>query len=175
MNKEHKIHYLNGGKFLAIYNPVKTTDIKDDSKLMIGKEIVVYQNCLNAPIQEDEYGSDWKNQYRFNSYSIHGWFPEEDITILSTLNEYVDFPESTLKYMYRMTYVGSEQIFGNFGKGYENRDELVVYRDYSSEVDSYVVNELSSPKAALVEKKVVDLMSDEESDWKVISRMIKKI
>lgn len=157
MDKAQKLHYLKGGKFKAIYNPA-TLDISEESKNKIGKLIQVYQNCLNTPLPN--------GQFRFNSPSIHGYFPEEDIEIVDTLNEFIDFPEPTTKYCYRFTYTNPKTIFSNFGKG-NFPSPLIVFREYNFESDEYVLK-LSNPQADLIEKRVLNLLEDNEPEWETL-------
>lgn len=164
MNKEQLVHYYKGGKFRATYSP-KTSDTKDYYKK--GRTIEVYQNCLITPIQEGEYGKNWAGQLRFNSHNIYGWFPEEDIENLEIINEFIEYPEKTKKYCYRLTYTKDNQLFPNFGKSNFTLP-LTVYREYDEDSDEYIIK-LSKPQATSIEKRVVDLASGEELPWKKLN------
>lgn len=159
MTKEQRMHYLKGGKFTAEYNPSATDDISVRSGKMVGKDIVVYQNCLNTPMEN--------GQFRFNSPSVDGWIPEEDLKDLDWVDEYIESPEPTTQWCYRMTYVDQTSIFKNFGKGNWTAP-MVVHREYSSDQDDYVIHKLSNPKADKVERRVLDMLVDQEEPWETI-------
>lgn len=163
MNKTQLEHYLAGGKFKGIYNP-KSLDIDTESMLKIGNEIEVFQNMIITPIVDIE---KWKGQFRFNSDSIYGWFPEEDVDDLEIISDFKYDIKSLPVYMYKMTYLNKDSIRSNFGKG-NFSIPLIVSREYSSEKDEYVLNELSSPKADIVEKFVWNGELIDEIKWKGI-------
>lgn len=148
LTKEQLSHFVKGGMFKAIYSPKKTYDITNHSKLMIGREIIVYQNIINSPIM---CVTDYRGQHAFNSRDIKGWFPEEDIEIIEMLNDYIDVPQTIPQYLYLLTYTKKKQL-KNFGKN-NYKLPLIVGREYSNEVDEYV-KELSNPKATKIEKAV---------------------
>jgi len=147
MTPEQRKHYFKGGKFIAIYGPVKL-DIAWESKMMIGKKIEVYQNCLNTPMEN--------GQFRFNSPAIYGWFPEEDIKDLEIIDEFIDFPEPTTQYCYRMTLTDPVAIFKNFGKGNWGK-KVITTREYNTDQDDYVLNKLLDPMPDTIEKRILDL------------------
>jgi len=153
MTPEQRNHYFKGGKFTATYDPQKL-DIAWESKMIIGKKIEVYQNCLNTPMEN--------GQLRFNSPSIYGWFPEEDIKDLVIINEFIDFPEPTTKYCYRITFTDRNAITKNFGKGNWGK-KVVTTREYNTDHDNYVLNELLDPMPDTIEKRILDLTLGENS------------
>ena len=163
MTKEEKKHYYLGGKFKATYKPI-LSDTRDFHKS--GMSIIVHQNCLITPIGEDEYNRDWAGQLRFNSKDIYGWFPEEDIIDLKIINDFIEYPEQTKRWNYKLTYTEQSQVFGNFGKG-NFIAPMSVYRDYTSQMDDYLLK-LSKPQATKIEKQFIDLLEDEFSDWEII-------
>lgn len=56
----------------------------------------------------------------------------------------------------------------NFGKGYEDKDlPFMVYREYSFEMDDYVVG-LSSPPATEIYKYIWQGKYKETIDWQLI-------
>ena len=148
MTKKQLIHYLKGGKFTAIYNPTKL-DISFQSKQMIGKEIIVYQNMIVSPII---HISEYEGQHAFNSENIYGWFPEEDIKIINIIDDFIA-PESLPKYMYKLHYTKENKIEGNFGKNQSLKVPFFVGIEYSWEMDGYVLS-LSNPQACKIEKAV---------------------
>ena len=152
LTDEQLEHYLKGGRFRAKYNPPRR-DISPESFDMIGEEIIVEQNMLNGPIQ---CIAEYRGQHAFNSPSISGWFPEEDIEILEIIDSYKDNPEPTPVYLYRMHYSTREQVVKNFGNAGREYDlPMVVGRQYVRENDQYI-KDLSSPPADRVEKCVWD-------------------
>lgn len=164
MTPEQRKHYLNGGKFSATYNPL-SMDLSGETKAVIGTKITVYQNCVNSPILEDTFNG----QFRFNSPSIHGWLPEEDVTDLEIIDEFIDFPEkSTKKFNYRLTYTDEKKLFQNFGKG-NWKVPMVVYRSFDEESDEYVKS-LSDPQADTIEKQSFNIEEMSGTEWQVIHK-----
>jgi len=169
MNKEQHEHYMKGGMFTAMYSPKVTYDLDVENRLMIGQEITCYQNYLITP--GGNLPQKYPNQHMFSSRDIRGYFPEEDIEILRTIDDYLEYPEELPMYVYRMTYTTEEQIVGNFGK-WENKIglPLIVERSYPMERDDYVLNELSTPPATLVEKAIYYGKFEENIEFKTISK-----
>lgn len=145
MTKKQLEHYLKGGKFTAIYAPVKTDDLSGDNLDVIGRSITVHQNMLITPIMKGEYGQDWEGQFRFNSVYIDGWFPEEDVVSLNIIHEYIEHREELPVHWYRMEYTDRKSIRANFGKGYEDRQRVVITRQYWEECHEYVTGKLHQP------------------------------
>lgn len=160
MTKEQFEHYIKGGLFKATYKPIGL-DISDASRRMAGSTIEVNQNVIVTPIQSPE---KWKGQHCFNSPSINGWLPEEDITIIEMIDEFIDFPEVFPMFMYRLTYTEESQIKPNFGN-LEISLPLVVHREYSTDNDNYVLK-LSNPQATRIEKAKWIGGYNEEPVWK---------
>jgi len=150
MTKEQLDHYMKGGYFTAIYTPIVIDDLSHNNLSMTSKEIDVYQNVLNYPTPNQAY----PQQFAFNSDDIYGWFPEQDIKIVRIQNRYLDFPESTKRYMYKIYYHNHDSILKNFGIGYENTKlPLIVTRAYTTESDEYIL-QLSKPPAELIRKGI---------------------
>jgi len=158
MTREQLDHYLIGGKFRATYNP-KKLDISYESLHQIGSKIEVFQNIIIAPL-----GSPYEGQHAFNCHSIYGWFPEEDITDLEIIDEYIERPESLPQFLYRLTYTDRDKIFPNFGKG-NFKIPLVVSRSYSVPNDAYVLV-ISNPPADKLEKAIWKGEFYEDIEWK---------
>ena len=164
MTVEQLQHYLKGGKFKAIYNPLKKETLVDPKTDLFNKEIICYQNYINTPILTN--GNGWMGQFRFNSKSIYGWFPEEDITITEILNKFIDTPEPLPQYLYRFYYDKEEQLLPNFGNG-NWKLPLIIGREYSIENDNYVFK-LSNPQASKIEKAVWNGELLENVQWETI-------
>lgn len=169
MTQEQFEHYIKGGKFKAIYKPRKK-DISKASKAMRGKETVAYQNMLICPIQDDQ----WNGQHCFNSTSIHGWFPSEDIEILEILNEVIPNVEPLPQYMYRLYYFNQQSIIANFGKQTTLISPFRAARNFNREMDDYILK-LSTPQADRIEKAVWKGRFEEEIKWKTIHENVKVI
>jgi len=150
MTTEQLDHYMKGGYFIAKYSPKVTYDLSTDDQKLIGNDIKVYQNCLNHPTPNPAY----PDQFAFSSSSIYGWFPEEDIEILQPIEEYLEFPEPIVQYMYKMKHISEEGILRNFGL--RSTVPIIVMRSYTNDKDQYVLNELSDPPADEVYKAVWD-------------------
>ena len=161
MTPAQRKHYLKGGKFLAKYRPKKTHDLLGSNIKNENGIVIVHQNVLVVPLSN--------GQYRFSCDEIIGWIPEEDLIELDPIMQYIEYPHPTIQYCYRMTYDNSDAIFQNFGKAFENYNHLVVFREYSDDNDNYIMK-LSKPQAALVEKRVIDLMDDnwDKTKWIIL-------
>ena len=160
MTTDQLKHYHLGGKFKAIYNPVDTSDISDESKSYAGKELIVWQNMIVVPLS-----GKWEGQHAFNASEIYGWFPEEDIQIIEQIEEYLNNPEALPRYFYRFTYTDHQTILENFGKGYEHVTlPYVVQRDFPFEKHEYV-KQLSKPAADKIEFCVYTGQQYQEIEW----------
>lgn len=163
MTPEQLTHYLKGGIFLALYSPKVTHDLDRTNLNEIGQKIEVFQNFgWVAPLVETYSG-----QHAFNSYSISGWFPEEDIEILEMLDSYIDHPEPLPRYVYKITYLDQSKIKPNFGK-VKIKVPFTISREYTTEMDKYVVEKLSNPRACKVEKCVWDGSKGDLMHWEII-------
>jgi len=148
MTNVELIHYLKGGMFTGIYNPPEH-DISNEAKQMIGKEIIVHQNMLIAPLQNPDR---WKGQHAFNSSSIYGWFPEQDINDLTIIPKFIDNPETLPIYMYKLVYTKESQLIPNFGNG-DWKIPMIIHREYSVNNDEQIL-ELSKPQATEIHKAI---------------------
>lgn len=161
MSEEFFNHYINGGVFTARYTPKVTSDLSVHNKSMINQLIGCHQNSVIVPggNRPDKY----PGQHMFSSQDIDGYFPEEDIRLLSIhRNHFIDFPEKLPVYLYKMHYTEISQIAPNFGKDFRPELPFIVSRSYSTKMDDYVVNQLSSPKATLVERAIYRGVYQEE-------------
>lgn len=142
-------HYLKGGMFKATYNPPHL-DIGDNNKLVIGTTITVHQNMINSPLQTP---IEYKDQHAFNSDSIGGWFPEEDIENIIILDDFIENVQVLPAYIYRLHYTKESQIEPNFGKNTGIKLPFVTSREYIREMDDYILK-LSTPQATIIEKAI---------------------
>ena len=161
LSAEQIAHYLKGGKFRAIYKPTKL-DISSNSKMQIGKELIIYQNMMVVPIV---ISTPYLNQHAFDTSEIYGWSPEEDFEILEMLDDYIPNPQMLPHYMYKLHYTRKEQLKPNFGKG-SWKAPMMIGRDYAVVMDNYVLG-LSNPQATKIEKAVYT-GETEDVEWKVI-------
>jgi len=163
MTSEYLAHYLRGGKFYAFYNP-KGTDITPDSKSFIGKRIVVHQYSVTCPLQFPE---KWKGQHAFNSVSIGGWFPEEDVTDLAIIpDSYIERVEPLPIYIYRFTYLSEDKVVKILGKG-DWKSPFKIVRSYSFPADSAVRKLLDSPDCPDVSERCVWEGKSDELEWEI--------
>jgi hypothetical protein len=138
-------HYIKGGIFRANYMPTKA-DLSEESMEKIGKEIFVFQNIDISPITTGPY----TGQHRFNSHSIGGWIPEEDLEITLNTPHYNDEVYKPPMYIYKLHYSTKEQIQGCFGN-VEIPLPYIAERAYPSDSDEYVLS-LSNPQCDKIEK-----------------------
>lgn len=171
MNRNEILHYLKGGKFTAIYNP-KVDDISDKHKQLSGRKAIIHQNCLNSPIFDDKY----KGQYRFwiDLDNKRFWHPEEDFDDITIIDEFISRPGKTKKFFYKLVYLDETKLLPNFGKN-NFKVPLEVFRDFDTERDDYILNHISNPKACRIEKCKLDLLSEEEPNWKIIYEEVKPV
>ncbi len=167
LTKEQFEHYIKGGKFEAVYNPIVTDDLSEDNNCMIGDTIVVFQNMIISPLMETNYF----NQHAFNSDDIYGWIPEEDITIIKIFDEYIDNVEPLPQWMYKIIYTDQSKITPNFGEHSKiiatKEHPFVVLRQFPSDFDDYILR-LSNPQADSIEKYIWQGKYNEEIKWKSI-------
>lgn len=160
LTEEQLKHYLKGGKFKAIYNPKHTDDISARSMGYIGKVMDVWQGPMICPLQI----IGWEGQHSFESSEIVGWFPEEDVNILETINSRIT-PQKLPQYIYELLYTTPEQIKFNFGNG-KIKPPIKVYREYDHENDAFIMH-LSDPQATEIKRAKYDGKS-EKLKWETI-------
>jgi len=170
-------HYFSDGLFSAIYSPRVIDDLSLHNKLQIGNRLIVKANVVKSPIIATKY----QGQYRFNSSSIRGWFPEEDISELQIIKHGNGIPRKqtdgfcshkgdleikdvSKEFLYRMYYTTQEQIDENFGIS-SYKPLFVVGREYTFENDDYVKS-ISKPPATYCEKAVWSGEKYSEIVWK---------
>ena len=164
MTKEQIQHYLKGGKFLAIYDPPKKSDLSSANLMHVHTSILIYQNVIHSPIISIK---EYEGQHAFNSDVISGWFPEQDVKELIIQDDFIDNPEPLPAYMFKLHYTTREQVVGNFGNAGEDMSlPFSTGREYSHDAESYVLK-LSDPKATKVEKAIYT-GETETPEWKTI-------
>lgn len=164
MTNKQLQHYLKGGCFTATYTPKITHDLVGDNDWMIGSKITVYQNMIVSPLTSPE---KYAGQHAFNSGSIYGWFPEEDISDLEIIDEFIDNPEPLPVYMYKLVFTDQNKLFPNFGKG-DWKVPMVVGREFITDSDEYIMK-LSKPQADEIWKCVWTGESD-EVHWELMHK-----
>lgn len=164
MTKEQFEHYIIGGKFRAVYNPVEQHDLSKGAKTMIGREVAAYQNMLICPIQDDK----WNGQHCFNADGVHGWFPEEDIKIIENLPDVIDNVSPLPQYMYKIYYNTQEAIDANFGKT-DFTPPFCAARNFSGKMDDYVMGlSTEGHQADKIERAIWYGMHDEKIVYEVM-------
>ena len=161
MTEEQFNHYIKGGKFTAVYNPPKTSDLSPVNLAKVGMSCIVWQNMIVSPLQEPER---YVGQHAFNTDIIFGWCPEEDFKDLVILEEFIDSPESLPQYIFRLDYTDPNSVEGNFGKTSGLKVPFSVCRDYGTDNESYVLK-LSDPQADEIFKYVWKGKYQEKIEW----------
>ena len=161
MTEEQFNHYIKGGKFTAVYNPPKTSDLSQDNLARIGRSCVVYQNMIISPLQSPE---SHKGQHAFDADIISGWCPEEDFENLTILDEFREHFEPTPQYLFRLDYTNPDSIKVNFGTNSGLQVPCSVYREYGTDNENYVLK-LSDPQADEIFKYVWKGEYQEKIEW----------
>lgn len=151
-------HYLKGGKFKVIYQPVKMYDLSPETRNNIGQEKIAYQNCDITPITTEPY----QNQMRFNVIDIYGWVPEEDLKIIERLDSYIQHPEETVLHIFHMHYDNEESARKEFGKCVWTLP-FIVTRSYSTDRSEYILQ--IAKNASKIEKAFWQGEDFNELNW----------
>lgn len=113
LTPEQLAHYIKGGYFEAVYMP-KRKDVSLSSLLEVGNKIIVWPNIIFAPIQ---FVEPFLGQMAFDSNSLEGWIPDEDLDKLTIIDEYLDADFMTLpQYLYRIHFFTQDKVDDSFGK-----------------------------------------------------------
>lgn len=160
MTKEQIEHYKKGGVFTATFNP-ESKDLSSRSLMSLGKTIRVWPNIIGCPVVQV---SEFEGDFPFNSRSVDGWIPERDLQDLTIIDEFSGFAYGDGHHLYKLHYLTQDKIDANFGKT-SLTPPIVIGREYDSDMDEYVINRLSDPKADKVERAIWSGEQYSELKW----------